>query len=245
MIFIHPASLVTLIPKDVPKMSPTLEVAIRALRELVISLMFGAMCCAFTATPALLWGGIIIQCIVNTAIRIILAANGRPLDNWLTALGVSLGSLHNPQILIHETGHVAAVEGLLQNGNPKIELFPYFGGSTSFQVSKPTELGKKLGVERIQPIIAASGPILSLAVSTVQLGVSLKLSHHAPELSRMLVLASLVNFLFHFVYAVSAIWANPKNCANDFVVLKAAGIHPLFAALAILAIPFTIFKGHT
>jgi hypothetical protein len=165
---------------------------------------------------------------------------GYPPDNWLTAAITAFGTLLNPQILLHELGHVAMAFGLLEKCNPIIKLSPYFGGATHFKVSMPTSLGKKVGETNIRPLIAGAGPLLSLSFSTIQMLVASELFSHAPEISRMLTMASLINFTFHAFYAISAISAPAQYLANDFVVLKLAGFSPIIALITILAVPLII-----
>jgi hypothetical protein len=221
--------------------SPAREIALRSLTEIVMSVALGAICCAFTATPTILWAGIAIQWMVNTAIRGVLAWTGKAPAHGLTAFIASVGSLHNLQILIHEVGHACSANCLLQDAGSTIKLFPYIGGSTHFKVIRPTPLGEMIGPHRLQPLIAAAGPVLTLALSTIHLALGLHLAKKAPELSGMLICASLINFLFHAGHALMAIGANPNQIANDFVVLNSAGLPPLVAAIAIIAVPNIIF----
>lgn len=240
MFCVQPARLSIPISHNTTPTSPIVEVALRALSELALSVALGAVCSLFTATPLILWGGIALQLLINTILRIALAVLGYPSDNWITATITAIGSLLNPQILLHELGHVAMAFGLLGKCHPKIFLSPYIGGATLFKVSEPTFLGKKLGEAHIQPLIAGAGPLFSLSFSTLQLLFSSKLCAQAPEISRMLTMASLVNFAFHALYAISAISAPANFLANDFVVLKLASFSPIIAAITILAIPIII-----
>jgi len=228
------------VPKPAPKTFPYVEVALRALTELAISLALAAVCAAFTATPIILWQALAVQWLANTALRIALAISQRPLANWTTALNIAIGSLFNPQILTHEAGHFLAYQALLDKSNPTICLDSFAGGFTKILVSKPSALGHKVGAHRIQAIGAAAGPALSLASSAVQLKIGLKIYGRSPELARVLICASLINFLYHAQYALSALWTNPRNLCHDFVMLSTIGLHPLLATIAILAIPLLI-----
>ena len=71
MLRVEPLShALTTIP--ISKPSPYVEVALRALVELAISLALAAVCAAFTATPLILWQGLACQWLLNTALRILL-----------------------------------------------------------------------------------------------------------------------------------------------------------------------------
>jgi len=243
MFCVQPARLPIPVSHTPPRTSPFVEVALRALRELALSVSLGAVCCLFTAMPLILWGGIALQWMTNTALRIALVAMGYPPDNWVTAAITALGSLLNPQILLHELGHALAASRLLEKCHPTIKLFPYIGGSTLFKVSRPTPLGKTLGETNIRPLIAGAGPLLSLSFSVVQWLFAAQLFSHAPELRRMLTMASLINFAFHALYAMSAIAAPAQYLENDFVVLKLAGFSPIIATIALLAIPLMLLNA--
>ncbi len=223
-----------------PKPSPYVEVALRALAELAISLALAAVCSAFTATPLILWQGLACQWLVNTALRILLVLYRKPPANWITALNTGVGSLYNPQILTHELGHFLAYKALLDKSDATICLNPYAGGFTKTLVSKPSLLGQKIGAHRIQAIGAAAGPLLSLSVSAVQLKIGLKNLRRSPEVARVLICAAFINFLYHAYYALSALWTNPRCLCHDFVMLQTVGLHPLFATIAILAVPLFI-----
>lgn len=227
-----------------PKPSPYVEVALRALTELAISLALAAVCAPFTATPLILWQGFACQWLMNTALRIALVLSHRPPANWITAFNTGVGSLFNPQILTHELGHFLAYEALLDKSAPTICLDPYRGGCTKIVLSQPSLLGHRVGAHRIQTIGAAAGPLLSLTLSAVQLKIGLKNLHRSPELARVLICSALINFLYHAYYALSALWTHPQCLCHDFVMLQTAGLHPLFAATLVLAIPlFTAWRG--
>jgi hypothetical protein len=213
---------------------------IRTLAELALSLALGSFCALATAKPILLWSGIAVQSVVNLAIRSFCAATDRAQDNWLTASTFAFGSLQNIQIIIHEICHASAALCLLQSPSPTIKLIPYFSGITSFRVILPTDLGNQLGVQRIQPLITAAGPAFALLISSLQLTFSLKLLSSRPTIARTLIAAACINFIVHAGYALSARWSNPWQLAHDFVELKAIGLNPLYASIAILAIPIII-----
>ncbi len=220
------------------------KIALPILLELTASLAIGAICSTFVATPAgatLLATGIVIQLIVNITLRFFIDDQ----DNWITPSVFALGTAFNAQTLIHEAGHALAIQSLLHNSKPTITLLPFQSGLTKFRVISPTDLGKQLGTHHIMPLVAAAGPALSLAVSSATLTAGLSLQEQAPELGRTLIVASLVDFLFHFVYALTALIAAPTDFAHDFITLSLAGIHPLASAITIAAIPAFIYLTHS
>ena len=212
-------------------------------KEAAISLAIGATCSLFVATPiglAFLFGGIAVQLLVNAAIRIHTTCNTR----WSVPTIFSLGSAIHANTLIHEFGHYSAAFATLKNANPIIEYSPYVGGSTRFQISELSKFGQWLGKERVHPFIVGAGPALSCAVSTLLLAIGLGIEQHNSEMGRMLIVSAVVNFLVHALYALSALLANPTNFSHDFVALWAmTGLHPIAAAVAMVAIPILLIAG--
>lgn len=233
------------------------RIALKVFTELVISFALGALCCAFAApaSVSLIISTVALQCVLNTAIRTAIAyfevqaksdATFKPPEPayWLTPYRFSQDSLANVQTIIHEKGHGFAANALLKNANPQIELFPYKGGVTTFEVSEASELGKKIGLERIHPLVAGAGPLLALGVSTICLATGLSVQEKYPELSRILILSAILDFMVHALYAFSALIASPLDIAHDFAVLwRTAAIHPVAATIAILAIPILILQA--
>jgi len=211
------------------------KIALDALQEFALCLILAAACSAFTTTPILLLTGLAIQCLVNIALRCIFGTS------WWTAPVTAIGSFLNPQILCHEAGHASAIGCLLEKSGRTLELFPYSGGTTRFRVVKPSALGEWIGKKHLQPLIAAAGPVSGVCVAALQYTAGRKLNSRHPELSRALIVSALINILFHAIYALSALWASPKNLAHDFVALKLAGVHPIFATLAILSFAFVVY----
>ena len=236
------------------------DIAKSALLEFAISLLLTGISYCFIATPAAaatLGIGLAIQTIVSLAIRIYIgycnyhqqtlpAQEAPPLEEkWLGAYSFAWGSAHNAQVVVHEAGHALAAKALLQGVNTKITLLPYNGGVTNIQWKGVSWLGEKIGHERIQPLISAAGPLLTLALSTVLLGVGLAHLDTSPEISRMLIVSALIDFVTHILYALSALTSNLTRFSHDFFALWQLGnIHPIVAAVAIAAIPVLVLYAH-
>jgi hypothetical protein len=218
------------------------KVARETFAEITLSFTLAGFCTLFAVPGSvpILFGEATIQCIVNLALRIFKPSR----TDWLSPTLFHLGSLHNVQVIGHEAGHVLALHALLKNPQPQVRLIPFFGGSTSFRVKEATALGQWIGKDWIMPLVSAAGPLLSLSLST--LGLLFGLSHlkSYPDTSRCLIVASLVDFLIHTLYAFSALWIDPTNFANDFVALWSVGIHPLVPIFLMVAVPILILKSY-
>jgi hypothetical protein len=234
------------------------KIAVQTLGELALSIAIGAVCSTFVATPAgisFIAIGLVVQTIVNLAIRILVGyaeyqAAEDPdyeppeLVRWLAPTVFAAATLSNGQTVIHEAGHALAANALLKNGNASIHLLPYLGGYTTFSPRSLSELGHKVGAENVMTLVSAAGPALTLSLSSVGLATGLALENEAPEISRMLIVAALIDFLTHAVYALSALVSDPANFSHDFVSLWTAGLHPVTATVIIVAIPTLILLGN-
>src|SRR3989344_6125086 len=228
------------------------KIALPILKEATVSLAIGAVCGLFVATPiglTLLFGGIAVQLLVNTAMRSCIAYHEHRLQmdphnkvpasiRWFASEVFAFGSAIHANTLIHEFGHYGAALATLKNPSLSLELFPFKGGATRIQASALSKFGERLGEQNVHPFISGAGPALSCCVSGILMGVGLGIQRKHPETARMLIVSSLINFIVHAVYAFSAFFTNPTYFAHDFVALWAmAGLHPLVATIAILAIP--------
>jgi hypothetical protein len=236
------------------------NIAKRTFTELAVSLALAGFCCCFVASAGIttLLTGVAVQTIVNLVLRSYVGyhdykSQSDPVNHvmptfakWLGATSFAWGSAINVQTIVHEAGHAIAIKAFLANAHPKIILLAYRAGVTLWKgVKEVTTLGKLIGRENIQPIIAGAGPALTLALSTVMLGAGLATTDSSPEISRMLIVAALTDFCTHVVYALTAITTNTGNLSHDFVALwQLAGIHPITAAIAIGAIPIVMIAGY-
>ncbi|MDE3045728.1 MAG: hypothetical protein KGJ02_03695 [Verrucomicrobiota bacterium] len=238
------------VPVTVPLLAPPLETKVdkfarQMLVELAVSLAIGVVSALFVTSTAGLFAlfiGIQIQLIVSGILRWRSLSNPSARTQWLAPTAFSLSAANHAYVLTHEAGHAAAYQALFAEAKTQITLYPYEGGLTSFRGKGITKLGEWIGKERLFPLVAAAGPALSCIASGILLALGLKLERKHPETARMLIVSALVNFLFHVVYALSALFASPTYLAHDFVALwVTAAIHPVIAAIAILAIPFFIY----
>lgn len=233
------------------------DLAQKTLGELAISLAMGSVCSLFVATPAgigLIAAAIAVQTIANLAIRSFIAYSdnrAKPdpscetpeIARWLAPALFASATLSNGQILVHESGHALAARALLQQGRPSISLIPFRGGFTEFFPNRLSSLGKLIGKDRVMPFVSAAGPLFSLGVSSIAFAAGLAVSDQKPELSRMLIVAALLDFFVHIIYAISAFFANPADMTHDFVSLWIAGVHPAIPlALMVATLAFFVFR---
>lgn len=242
-----------------PRQKTIQETALQCLTELAFSLAISIPVCAFTATPAgitMILGAVAAQTILHTSIRCMEAfvkykrrqtcekdakikvqiANSicPQTFSWFTAL--------NGQTLIHEGGHALAAVAFYKKSNPRIEIHPFKGASTFYRAAGLRSLGQKLGKKNVELIITAAGPFLSILVSSILFGLSLKTKEKHPQLSSYLDAAALLDFSIHASYALSALWTSPLKLSHDFVCLAQFGVHPIAAAIVIATIPIFINK---
>jgi hypothetical protein len=111
---------------------------------------------------------------------------------------------------------------------------------TSFAGEKLTKFGKYLGANRSIALVTAAGAALTLLVSSIVLWIGLKLKKSNPETSIYLATYAMSDFAQHAYYALSALWSPGDNMSHDFVRLHSFGLHPLIAAVGIIAIPILI-----
>lgn len=163
--------------------------------------------------------------------------------SWASPYVFSTFTALNAQTIIHESGHAGLASLLFNKANPKIYMTSFGAAYTEYSVKELSCFGKILGKEKASAWISFAGPALTLTISSFlfALGSTLKESH--PRLSRYLLAAAISDFVFHAIYAFSALVTSPKNLAHDFVRLSGLGIHPVAAAVLIAAIPFLIYLG--
>lgn len=162
---------------------------------------------------------------------------------WGRAASFALFTGCNAQFLIHETGHFLAALFLYKNCSPSIAIMPFSGGVTFRRKAPLSLLGKKLGPAAVGILWTASGPVCALLVSAALLAASQAIKEQYPQLSKYLLCWSAIDFLNHARYAFSALKADPTNHIHDFARLASMGLHPIAAAVAILAIPMIIMAG--
>lgn len=253
LLFVQPLERET-IPQNKIK-----DVVMRCLIEFAATAALAAFCCHFVATPAAVTTiaiGLAVQTVVNVILRITTnyfehfyqATPEYKIPSaikWLHACSFALGSAYNAQIIVHEIGHATAIHALLKNAQPTMTLFPFARGLTGGHgVRQITWLGKKIGPQNIHPAVAGAGPFLSLAFSAFLLRSGLMRRETSPEISRLLIVSALIDFLKHTLYASSAMKAHLTNFSHDFVALwQLGGIHPIAAAVTIAAVPILMLTA--
>ena len=228
------------------------EIAFKALGELAVSLCIGYAVSFFVAPVAIgyIFSTILVQSLGSFAIRCVQAyflprvsQGPKSLLMWLTELRAGLfaqSSGHYAQTLIHEGGHALGSYLVYQDPKPEIQINPGSGGMTSFSGEKLTKFGKYLGANRSLALVTAAGAALTLLVSSIVLWIGIKLKKTHTETNLYLATYAMSDFTQHAYYAISALWASADIVSHDFVRLRAFGLHPLIAAVGIIAIPLLI-----
>lgn len=231
------------------------EVAIRSLTELAVSLAIGTAALLFTTGPiagSLIFGAIAVQTLCNALLRyygaltVELEKSGKEKRetegivaacNYLCPTTFAYMTAINGQTLIHETGHALAARAVFQNANPKIIIHPLKGGLTTFFTSSLTDFGKRLGKARAICFVTAMGPASTLLISAAIIVIGYIAQAKFPELSNYLVSVGRGDFYAHAWYAFTSYDKTALGAGHDFDRLAAHGLHPLAAAVAILAVP--------
>lgn len=203
-------------------------------QELVVSLAIGAAVAVFVPNPvhiAALIKGIAIQFFISGFFQTVgeMVPKMASVCEWWRGETFALFTGTNVQTLIHETGHALAAHVVYPNARPRIEIVPFGGGITRFN----TEPG---GIKRL--FVVASGPGLALLVSSVALAIGIAIRKKYPQVGKILICYGVFDFLHHAQYAYSALL--PSLPHHDFALLAAAGLNPVVATIAILAIPLLI-----
>lgn len=251
----EPPPLLSPIAEEPPQICDIVrEVALKVLKEFALTLVFGPIVALFVTTQAdllLLLSAAVVQLVVSTFFHSLNAYARHQMhqsslvsfSEWMNGLNFALLTGFNTQTVIHETGHSLASLLLYKNPRPLIEIYPYAGGITQFYKTALSPLGQKLGAPMATCVVIASGPGLTLLISSGLLILGIALLDTYPQLGKMLVSWSLVDFLHHSFYAYTALQADPWNLTHDFVHLAIFGLHPGVASIGILAIPALIALG--
>lgn len=238
------------------------EVALKVLKELVLTVALGSIVALFLTSQAdlfLLISATVVQVVASTFFHSLKAyasyqilqdhtaqklyQNLISFSEWMNGLNFAFFTGFNTQTVIHETGHTLASLLIYKNPRPLIEIYPFAGGITQFYKTTLSALGQKLGAATATCVIIASGPGLTLLISSGLMILGIALLETYPQLGKTLVSWSLIDFLHHSFYAYSALQAAPWNLTHDFVHLSIFGLHPGVASLGILAIPILITLG--
>ncbi|HSX38729.1 MAG TPA: hypothetical protein VLE95_07885 [Chlamydiales bacterium] len=235
-----------------------IEIVGRCLTELGCSLLIDSGFHRFTSSPkagGVLFGSALMQTVSNSFLRYRAyntpprGANGLvgrliPLSTHALCANIfaCFTGVH-AQRLLHEGGHAWAANAVFKNAKPKITLFPYGATRTEYATAELTDFGSKLGKHRSLTLVAVSGPATTLLVSTIAMIAGMAVRAKFQELSCYLIAYGRMDFFQHAVYAANAMLAHPKDDKHDFVVLSASGVHPLAAAIVLIALPLFLEFG--
>jgi hypothetical protein len=120
-----------------------------------------------------------------------------------------------------------------------MSLDPFGECITHYNTQELTELGKKFGKKRSLCIVASAGPMVSLSVSMIAMAVGKAMKTRFQEPGTFLMAYGKMDFIGHALYALSSLVSKPSP-KHDFVILKENGIHPLVAAVPLIAIPLLL-----
>jgi len=238
------------------------NIALRCLKELAISLSSGIVVALFVASP----GGIVFifsASAVQLAVSVFFQSLGAfaaykaaqrnenlecyektvSVCEWITGSNFALLTGYNAQTLIHESGHALASLLVYKNPRPLIEIYPFVGGITQFYKTSLSMFGKKIGPAAATCLVVASGPGLTLLISSALLSIGIALKEKYPQLGKYLITWSILDFFNHAFYAYTALRADQWNLSHDFVHLSIFGLHPVAATVGIAAIPVVIALG--
>ncbi len=247
------------------------EIAKKSLIELAVSLAFAGIACLFVATPVGM-ATLLISAVAAVAINILLrSANAycryrfSQLEHVNTSIAlekkqllqtginilnylapVTFSSLVDSQtraLIVHEGGHALAAGLLVKNPRFQININPFNGAQISYRLGALTKLGEFFGRANTKLIVAGAGPALAVATATIGYGASLVLNKSNPELSRYLNMIAVDVLVAHVLYALSALWTSTTQKSHDFIQLMAGGVHPVAAAISIIALPLIVRIG--
>lgn len=236
-------------------------IAIKCFKEFAASVALGAVVCFFVAPPGimLVMSSAVVQFVVSAIFHSLGAysshksSQGGTTKNyydwavsiceWLTGTNYAILTGYNVQNLIHESGHALASFLIYKRPQPLIEIYPFVGGLTQFYKTSLSNFGKQIGPAASTCLVVASGPSLTLLISSALLAIGIAIKEKYPEFGKYLITWSILDFFCHAQYAYSALRAEPWNLAHDFVHLSIFGLHPVAAAVGIAVIPILITLG--
>ena len=243
--------------------SPIQRVALRVFKELAASLLLSSI--TFYFTPTLLGQHLLGQALLIQAVLSVIFHSFQEfalchpqkcgsfvkIFEWASTLSFGLLSGYNIQTLVHESGHALASTLVYKNPRPSIEIHPFSGGHTHFYKTALSLFGHKLGPKLSTLFVIASGPGLTLLVSSATFVLGMFLFNQGKLLGKYLLGFSLVDFANHARYAYSALHTPPYQLSHDFVHLSVFGLNPVVATVGIIAIPVILYlsmrktKSHT
>lgn len=230
------------------------EIALKALKELVISCAYSLTVSYFVATGISvtpLFLSALAVTILNIFIRSVCTyvqsqreqQSGviRFIENYAPPLIFSLHDFSTRGLLFHEAGHFFSVK-ILFDTRAKIVFHPFSQMVTKHSMKRLTGIGNYLGRKVSQAIVFGAGAGLSMIMSSCQLIAAHRFKQSHPELARYLKISAITNIFAHAAYALSACWSSlVKQPGHDFLLLqKVAGISPIVSLIAIVALPLIV-----
>lgn len=240
------------------------KVAIECLKDLAASLALGAVVALFVPTSLEI---ATLGCVIGVqfaaslvfhsvgAVASYQAKQGGPhrtklecvasVCEWLSGANFAILTGINTQLLLHEMGHSLAALALYQNVLPQmiIHPFPFMGGLTLIHKTTLNAFGKTIGRAAATILYVGSGPGLTLLISAALLTAGVAMRETFPKLSKYFIAWGICDFVNHADYAISALWTDRTTLMHDFFHLSTFGLHPIDAAVGVLAIPILIIAG--
>lgn len=237
------------------------EVAIKALKELGVTLLYSLAAAYFTATGISLVP-LFLKALTGPILTIymsIIAEKGfNPVRNptlppriyhclqYISILYTSYFDCMSRGVLVHETGHYLSAD-LLFVGDPKLIIndFSQGGGSVTYSIGRVTRIGEFFGKQLSETIVSAAGAGISVITSTLQLIAAHRCRKTRPELARYLRMSAIMTIGSHIEYALSSFSTTLKEKpGHDFLQLqRLMGISPIVSCIAIVAIPLIVQLG--
>ena len=146
-------------------------------------------------------------------------------------------------VLAHEEGHAIAGHLLYKNAHPIISRTGLFSALTSSKSKILSNIGILLGANRSRFIVVLGGPLAGVAFATTALMISKWLTKSHPEIADCCRVIGFTAIFHHMSYALSAL-SRPLMRGHDFVNLWDFGLHPIVAAIGIVAIPIMLRSIH-
>lgn len=143
-----------------------------------------------------------------------------------------------PSTWLHEMGHAKMIGLMYDGAKPTVEVFPFKGGVTRWQLAPLSDVGKKFGADGARAMVSAAGTLVDMGVATASFGVGFKMRKKHPVVGTALMGFGGLTVLNSIAYAATAVGKNVAELAksgNDFAgIAVRAGVPPL-ASIAIMA----------
>lgn len=246
------------------------QIAKKSFIELVVSLAFVGLACLFIATPVGMMT-MLIAAVAACALNILFRSLGafatyriqqlenselfedkvkikqfQTLQNFMNILTpMAFSGLVDRQTrvaLTNSIGQAAAASILYNDAKIKISLSPFNLSDVSITANELSKMGEVFGKNKIESIVTAAGPALSIISASIGIGGAALCSGSHPELSRYLK-AMAIDSIAHNVFNAIAALIESAATHNDFVKLWAGGLHPIAAIVGMVAIPILVRIG--